>query len=74
MCLAIPGRVVSVRDVEGMRAARVDFGGVTREAYLDFVPEAEVGDYVVVHAGFAISRLDAEEARRTYEILREMSE
>jgi hydrogenase expression/formation protein HypC len=74
MCLAIPGKVMSVRDVEGMRAARVDFGGVTREAYLDFVPEAEVGDYVVVHAGFAISRLDAEEARRTFEILREMSE
>jgi hydrogenase expression/formation protein HypC len=72
MCLAIPGKVVSVRDVDGMRAARVEFGGVTREAYLDYVPEAVVGDYVVVHAGFAISRIDAEEARRTYELLAEL--
>ena len=63
---------MSVRDVDGMRAARVEFGGVTREAYLDYVPEAAVGDYVVVHAGFAISRLDAEEARRTYELLAEL--
>ena len=72
MCLAIPGKVVSVRDEAGMRAARVEFGGVTREAFLDYVPEAGVGDYVVVHAGFAISRIDPEEARRTYELLAEL--
>jgi hydrogenase expression/formation protein HypC len=51
---------------------RVDFGGITREIQLDFVPEAEVGDYVIVHVGFALSRLDAEEAERTLELLREM--
>ena len=51
---------------------RVDFGGITREIQLDFVPEAEVGDYVIVHVGFALSRLDAEEAQRTLELLREM--
>ena len=53
---------------------RVDFGGITREVQLDFVPEVEVGEYVIVHVGFALSRLDAEEAERTLEILREMGE
>ena len=51
---------------------RVEFGGITREAVLDFVPEAVLGDYVIVHVGFAISRVDEEEARRTYEILEQM--
>jgi hydrogenase expression/formation protein HypC len=72
MCLAVPGRIVSVEDTSGNRVGRVEFGGVTREAFLDFVPEAGVGDYVVVHVGFAISRIDEEEARRTYELLEEM--
>lgn len=69
MCLAVPGKIVEIEESETSRAAKVQFGGVTRQAYLDFVPEAEVGDYVIVHVGFAISRLDAEEARRTYELL-----
>jgi hydrogenase expression/formation protein HypC len=56
----------------GSRIARVQFGGITRQAYLDFVPEANVGDYVMVHVGFAISRVDAEEAERTYQLLEEM--
>jgi hydrogenase expression/formation protein HypC len=51
---------------------RVQFGGVTRDAYLDYVPEAQPGDYVIVHVGFAISKVDAEEARRTYELLEQM--
>ena len=67
MCLAIPGKVVEVFTHEGMQMARVQFGGVTREASLDYVPETEVGDYVLVHVGFAISRVDEDEARRTYE-------
>jgi hydrogenase expression/formation protein HypC len=54
------------------RIAKVQFGGVTRQVVLDFVPEAEVGDYVVVHVGFAISKIDEAEARRTYELLEEM--
>lgn len=55
-----------------MRAARVQFGGIVREVSLSFVPEAELGDYVMVHVGFAISRLDSLEAERTYKLLEEM--
>jgi hydrogenase expression/formation protein HypC len=74
MCLAIPGKVVEIRAQEGMRMARVQFGGVTRDACLDYVPETQLGDYVLVHVGFAISRVDEEEARRTYEALRELDQ
>ena len=69
MCLAIPGKVVEIYTHEGMLSARVQFGGVTREACLDYVPETQLGDYVLVHVGFAISRVDEEEARRTWEAL-----
>lgn len=72
MCLGIPGRVTSVADDAGLRTGQVDFGGVRREVCLAYVPEAEVGDYVVVHVGFAISRLDEEEALRTLEIIAAM--
>jgi hydrogenase expression/formation protein HypC len=72
MCLAIPGKIVSIENIAGNRVGRVDYGGVIREAVLDFVPEAVMGDYVVVHVGFAISRLDEEEAKRTYELLEQM--
>jgi hydrogenase expression/formation protein HypC len=72
MCLAIPGKLLEIREMNGARTARVQFGGIVREAYLEFVPEAVVGDFVMVHVGFAISRVDAEEARRTYEILESM--
>jgi hydrogenase expression/formation protein HypC len=72
MCLAIPGKVVSVEQSNGLRSARIQFGGIIRQASLDFVPEAEVGDYVMVHVGYAISRVDEAEARRTYELLEEM--
>ncbi len=72
MCLAIPGKVVSVEQSNGLRVGRVQFGGIVRQASLDFVPEAEVGDYVMVHVGYAISRVDEAEAQRTYELLEEM--
>ena len=71
MCLAIPGKVVSIEQSNGLRAGRIEFGGIVRQASLDFVPEAQVGDYVMVHVGFAISRVDAEEAERTYQLLEE---
>lgn len=72
MCLAIPGKVISVE--EGLtRIARVQFGGITRTASLDFVPEAGVGDYVLVHVGFAISKIDEEEARKTLEDLQTLA-
>jgi hydrogenase expression/formation protein HypC len=74
MCLAIPGKVVEILSQDGLHMARVQFGGVTREACLDYVPETQVGDYVLVHVGFAISRIDEEEARRTYEALAELDQ
>lgn len=69
MCLAIPGKILTTEDKNGVRCGRVQFGGITRDVCLDFVPEAEVGDYVIVHVGFAISRVDAEEAKKSYELL-----
>jgi hydrogenase expression/formation protein HypC len=69
MCLAIPGKLVDKQEVEGSLTGRVQFGGIHRQACLDFLPEAEVGDYVLVHVGFAISRIDEEEARKSYEYL-----
>ena len=72
MCLAVPGKILEAEERNGSRVARVQFGGITRQAFLDFVPEANVGDYVMVHVGFAISRVDAEEAERTYRLLEAM--
>jgi hydrogenase expression/formation protein HypC len=72
MCLAVPGKILGTEEREESRLGRVEFGGIVREVCLDLVPEAGVGDYVIVHAGFAISRLDAEEAERTYQLLAEM--
>ncbi|MFZ0636013.1 MAG: HypC/HybG/HupF family hydrogenase formation chaperone [Candidatus Acidiferrales bacterium] len=72
MCLAIPGKIVSSEVQNGIRLGRVQFGGIMRETCLDFVPEASVGDYVLVHVGFAISRVDREEAERSYEVLESM--
>jgi hydrogenase expression/formation protein HypC len=75
MCLGIPGRILRTRDDRGLLMGTVDFGGVQREVCLAYVaPEVGVGDYVVVHVGFAISRVDEDEARRTVEVLREMSQ
>jgi len=74
MCLAIPGKVVSAFEAGGLPMARVQFGAVTREACLAYVPQAVVGDYVLVHVGFAISRVDEAEAQRTFEVLREMDQ
>ena len=72
MCLAIPGKVLQAEEQNGLRVGRVRFGGIVRSVRLDFVPEAGVGDYVMVHVGFAISQVDEGEAHRTYELLREM--
>jgi hydrogenase expression/formation protein HypC len=72
MCLAIPGKVAEIQVKEGVRTGRVLFGGIARQACLDFVPEAREGDYVMVHVGFAISVVDKEEAERTYALLESM--
>ena len=72
MCLAVPGKIISSEIRNGLRIGQVQFGGISREVSLDFVPEAVVGDYVIVHVGFAISVLDREEAERTFELLQSM--
>ena len=75
MCLAIPGKITSINgDDPLLRSGKIDFGGILKEASLAYVPEAQVGDYVVVHVGFAISRLDEEEANKVFAYLREMEE
>lgn len=65
MCLAVPGRVLAVRDVDGTTMAEVDFGGVRKDVCCEYVPDVGTDDYVIVHVGFAIQRLDEESARRT---------
>ena len=65
MCLAVPGRILSIAEVDGTVMAEVDFGGVRKGVCLQYVPDAEVGEYVVVHVGFAIQRLDEQSARET---------
>jgi hydrogenase expression/formation protein HypC len=75
MCLGIPGRIVEVRQSEGLPMGVVDFGGVRREVCLSYVAdEIKVGDYAIVHVGFAISKVDEAEAKRTFDVLREMSQ
>lgn len=74
MCLAIPGKVVETFEQRGMRMAKVQFGGIVREACLEYVPNTVVGEYVLVHVGFAISKVDEEEAHRTYQLLAEMDQ
>ena len=74
MCLGIPGKVIEIHDQGGLRMGRVDFGGVRKEACLAYQPDVELGDYVIIHVGFAISRVDEEEALRTLEMLASMGD
>jgi hydrogenase expression/formation protein HypC len=75
MCLAVPGKIMSITgDDELTRTGKVNFGGIVKEISLALVPEAAVGDYVLVHAGFAINTLDESEADRTFRYLREIEE
>lgn len=73
MCLGIPGRVLEIHDDAGLHMATVDFGGIRREVCLSCTPEAEVGSYVIVHVGFAITQVDEAEAQRTLGVLRAMA-
>jgi hydrogenase expression/formation protein HypC len=75
MCLAIPGKITTISGEDPFsRMGKIDFGGILKEASLAYVPEAKVGDYVIVHVGFAISRLDEEEAQKVFEYLRQMED
>jgi hydrogenase expression/formation protein HypC len=73
MCLAVPGKILTIDDAAGLRQARVQFGGITRIASLELVPEAQLGDYVLVHVGFAISRIDEKEAMQALADLETMA-
>jgi hydrogenase expression/formation protein HypC len=75
MCLAVPGKIISLSATEPLlRTGRVSFGGIVKEVNLSYVPEAQIGDYVLVHVGFAISTLDETEAQQVFEYLRQMDE
>lgn len=75
MCLAVPGKILSVTGDDPLtRSARVSFGGVVKEVNLSCVPEAKVGDYVVVHVGFALSIVDEQEAQQVFDYLNQMGE
>jgi hydrogenase expression/formation protein HypC len=72
MCLAVPGKIIEKYDKGGLQMAKVDFGGIFREACLEYVPEAKVGEYCVIHVGFAISLMNESEAKETLDLLREI--
>ena len=74
MCLGIPGRVVSRETEDGLLMGRVDFGGVARNVCLEHVPDVAVGEYVLVHVGFALSRIDAAEAQKIFDLLIELDQ
>ncbi|MBI4790614.1 MAG: HypC/HybG/HupF family hydrogenase formation chaperone [Chloroflexi bacterium] len=72
MCLGVPGKIVETYDAGGLKMGKVDFGGVTREACLEYLPDAQIGDYTVIHVGFAITRLTEREAQETLAALQEL--
>ena len=72
MCLGIPAKVIELYEANGMKMARVDFGGAIKEACMEYLPEVKVGDYTIVHVGFGLSILDEQEAMETMELLRQI--
>ena len=73
MCLAVPGKITEIYEVNGLLMGKIDFGGVTREACLSYVPEAKIGDYTIIHVGFALNLIDEQEAMETLALLNEIS-
>jgi hydrogenase expression/formation protein HypC len=74
MCLGVPGKIIEIYEADGLYMGKVDFGGVTREACLAYVPEAQVGDYTIIHVGFALNLISEEEALETLDLLRQIGE
>ncbi|MFA9402070.1 MAG: HypC/HybG/HupF family hydrogenase formation chaperone [Anaerolineales bacterium] len=72
MCLGVPGKVNEIYEANGLKMGKVDFGGVKREVCLEYVPEIEIGEYVIVHVGFAINQMSEEEAEETLDLLRQI--
>lgn len=74
MCLGVPGKIVEIYESGGLPMGRIDFGGVTREACLAYVPEAKVGEYTIIHVGFALNLIEEAEALETLEMLRQIAD
>jgi len=74
MCLAIPGKIKEIYQKDSLSMAKIDFGGIAKEICLEYTPEAKVGDYALIHVGFAISLMDEEEAQETLKLIKEVSE
>ncbi|SPE61767.1 Hydrogenase assembly chaperone hypC/hupF [Verrucomicrobia bacterium] len=75
MCLAIPGKVIEIaQDENGVRMGRANFGGIVKQVCLEYTPDVHLGDFVLVHVGFALGKVDEEEAARTYKLLEEMKQ
>ena len=74
MCLAIPGKIVETLESDGLQMAKVSFGGIVKQVCLEYTPDAVPGDYVLVHVGFALSKVDPDEAERTYRLLEELNQ
>jgi hydrogenase expression/formation protein HypC len=74
MCLGVPGKIVEINEKNGLQMAKVDFGGIFREACLEYVPEAQIGDYCIIHVGFAISLLSESEAMETLDLLKQIAD
>ncbi len=72
MCLGIPGKIIDIYERDGLRMGKVDFGGIVREACLAYVPEAQIGDYTIIHVGFALNVIDEDEAQQTLALLDEI--
>lgn len=74
MCLGIPGKIVEIYQSNGLKMGKIDFGGVSREACLAYVPEAQIGDYALIHVGFALNLISEEEAQETLELLHQIAD
>jgi hydrogenase expression/formation protein HypC len=74
MCLGVPGKIIEIYEANGLKMGKIDFGGVTREACLEYVPEAQVGDYTLIHVGFALNLISEEEAMETLQLLNQIAD
>jgi hydrogenase expression/formation protein HypC len=72
MCLGVPGKVIELYETNGMKMAKIDFGGVVKEACMEYLPEIKVGDYTIIHVGFGLSILDEKEALETMDLLKQI--
>jgi hydrogenase expression/formation protein HypC len=74
MCLGIPGKITEIYEEDSLQMAKINFGGIVKEVCLAYTPEAKVGDYALIHVGFAISLMDEEEARETLKLMKEVAD